>query len=271
MNIKTILTGLCLAATLSMSTSCDFSPENMNIMARKGAGKDYFRDSEKWGKVITQTIESDDFTHIALSGNADIHIHQGIFSTLEIQGNERAIAGNNIQVKDGTLTVAKKDSISGTLPSIKLIVTVPTLESIHVSGAGDIEMKDTLVFDNNLTLNISGAGDIDIDRLKCKNFALNISGAGDVKAQKIKCKTATLQISGAGDVKADLKGDNIDVAISGAGDADLDVKCDQLTVAASGTGEVELSGECRHMTKRVSGMSGIDSKELTIHEGISLQ
>ena len=74
MNIKHFCFALGLSVTLFDMTSCNFSPETKEQIARKAAGKDYFRDSEKWGKVVTQTIGLDAFAHIVMDGNADIDV-----------------------------------------------------------------------------------------------------------------------------------------------------------------------------------------------------
>ena len=272
MHLNKIILAITLGILISSMTSCTMSKDELKRIVRKEAGKDDYRDSKKWGKVITKTLDLTEFTHINLAGNADIKFRQGDAVSVEAYGNELAIEGNDIRVEDGILLVEKKPDADRKLPSIKLTITAPTLESIHVAGAGDIEMKDTIELSNDLNITIAGAGDVDIDRLKCQNFCLQISGAGDIKAEKIKCKgKADIQIRGAGDMKADVKANNISVQISGAGDADLDVKCQDISVIASGTGEVELKGECGHLTKRSSGMASIDSRNLAIHENIVIQ
>ena len=271
-NIYRTIMLISLGIALSSLASCNFSTEDMKRIVRKEAGKDDYRDSEKWGKVMTKTLTLDDFTHINLEGNADIKFRQGDELSVEAYGNEHAINGNDIKVVDGTLQVSLKPNADKRQPTIRLTITAPTLESIHVSGAGDIELKDTIDLGNDLDISISGAGDVEIDRLKAKSFSLQISGAGDITAQKIKCKKkADISISGNGDMKADVKANDIQVTISGAGDADLDVKCQNLTVTAGGTGEIELKGECAHLTKQSSGKASIDSRKLAIHEGIKIQ
>lgn len=267
-----IIFAISLWLALLSTTSCTMSSEDLKRIVRKEAGKDDYRDSEKWGKVVTKTLSLNDFTHINLSSNADIKFRQGEEFTAEAYGNEKAIAFYDINVADGILLVNHKKDHPLNVPSIRLVITAPTLESINVSGAGDIELKDTIEFANDLTINIAGAGDVEINRLKCKNFSLHISGAGDIEAQKIKCKgKADIQISGAGDLKADIRANDINVAINGAGDADLDVKCKNINVTTSGAGEVELEGECESLTKHSSGMASIDSRNLTIHEVVKIQ
>ena len=271
MNIKHFCIALGLGITLFNMTSCNLSAETKQRIVRKAAGKDDFRDSEKWGKVVTKTLNLADFTHISLLGNADIKFTQGETLKVEACGNEKAIAENDISVKDGLLTIKHKESAPDQVPTIKLLITAPNLESIFVAGTGDIDLKDKAEFPGILDIIISGTGDVDIEQVKCRELTISISGAGDINAQKIKSRKASIAISGAGDLTADLKANDINVKINGAGNADLDVKCRNLNVTANGTGEVELKGECAHLTKQSGGLSSIDSRKLTIHEGVVIQ
>ena len=251
MRLYQYIIAICIGIALFSMTSCTMSKDELKRIVRKEAGKDDFRDSEKWGKVVKTAIACDTFTHIELTGNADVKFKQGDEQSVEVQGNEKAIAEHDIDVKDGILTVKRKDENKTTIPSIKLVVTAPNLESIEVAGAGDIDMKDETEL----------AGDLSV----------HISGAGDISAQKIKCKKADVQISGTGDMTADLKANDINVEISGAGDANLDVKCQNLTVWAGGTGEIDLKGECSHLTKRSGGMASIDSRRLRVSSNIKIE
>lgn len=271
MSIKHFCIALSLGLTLIGVSSCNYSGDQIRRIVRKEAGKDDFRDSKKWGKVVKQTLQVDEFTRIHLQGTADIKFKQGEDFTVEANGNEKAIAYYDISVADGTLSVNHKKGTPMNVPSIKLVITAPNLESIDVSGAGDVDLKDKAEFSGDLVIKISGAGDVEVEQVKCENFSIHISGAGDITADKIKCKKADINISGAGDMKADLKANDINVDISGAGDANLTVKCQNLNVIAGGTGEIDLKGECAHLKKQVGGMASIDSRQLAIHEGIVIQ
>lgn len=230
-----------------------------------------YRDSQTWGKVIIKTLDLDMFTNINLTSDADIKFVQGDQIAIEAYGNEKAIAEHDIMVKDGILTVAKKDGSTGTVPSITIIVKAPILESINVSGSGDVDIENTAEFDYNLSIDVSGSGDIELDQITCHALNINISGAGDIDAKEIKCANTNILISGAGDMKADIKANDIKVQISGAGDAELDVKCQNLAIHANGTGEIELKGKCTNLTKQSSGLASIDTRQLTIQENISIQ
>ncbi|MCH5175934.1 MAG: DUF2807 domain-containing protein [Prevotellaceae bacterium] len=245
-------------------TACTSSIKDAAKIISKKAHDNDFRDSEKWGKVITKPIEVSQFSHIYLAGNVDIKFTQGDSFSVEAYGNEKAIDANDIRVEGNALAVSKKEGVKGNVPTIKLLITAPSIESVDVAGAGDIVFKGETELAGDLDLTLSGAGDIDINKLKCNDLTITISGAGDVTAKKIKSEKATIKISGAGDIDAAIRATDISLTISGAGDADLDVQCDNLIVQASGTGDVDLKGECVNLTKSSSGMSSIDSRKLTV-------
>ena len=146
MNMKHLLGALSLVLAILSITSCNFSSDELNRIARKEAGKDDFRDSEKWGKVVTQTLTLDAFTHIDLQGSADIKFTQGDTFKVEAFGNEKAIANNDISVANGTLVVKHAQGAPNRVPTIKLLITAPNLESIDVSGSGDIDLKEKSEF-----------------------------------------------------------------------------------------------------------------------------
>lgn len=246
---------ICLCISALCMAACNFSVSHT---------KDGFRDSEKWGKVVTKTIEVQPFSEIILSGNVDIRFTQGDTLKVEAYGNEKAIESKNITSNNNILIVSKKEDAPNNAPTIKLLITAPSLERVNVTGAGDIDFKGEIVLEGNLDLNVSGAGNVNINKLVCNDLDIKITGAGDVTANKITSQKATIQTCGAGDVDASIKATDILLTISGAGDADLNVKCDNLIVISAGAGDVELKGECTNLTKTTSGMASIDSRKLSV-------
>ena len=259
-----IAIGLSVSVMGMSLTACTSSIKDAAEIISKNARDNDFRDSEKWGKVITRPLDVSPFSHIYLAGNVDVTFTQGDSLSVEAYGNEKAIDANDIRVEGDVLTVSRAEGSKGNIPSVKLLVTAPSIESVDVAGAGDIDFKGETKLTGNLDLTISGAGDVDINKLKCCVLNIKISGAGDVTAKKIACEKAELQISGAGDIDASIKATDISISISGAGDADMNVKCDNLTVRAGGTGDVELKGECVNLTKSSGGMASIDSRKLMV-------
>ena len=272
-HIITALSVGWLAFTLS---ACNFTNEEKEQMIKSKNGKDYFRDSEKWGKVVSQTLELDAFAHIVMDGNADIDLRQGEAFNVEVTGNEKAIEANDIRVEaaqregENTLHVIAKKSARN-LPSIKLNITVPDLRSVKVNGDGDLEIKGDDFYTGDLDIEINGDGDFEAPHVDCRKLQVIINGDGDVIAKKFSCEDATLQINGDGDITTDLKANNIDLQLTSDGEANLDVKCDNLTVSAGGSGEVKLKGKCKNLTKQSFGKASLDSRRLQVSGNIKIK
>jgi LEA14-like dessication related protein len=271
-----IITLLCFGWAVFSFTSCNFTLEQKEQMIKSRNGKDYFRDSEKWGKVVTKTLELEPFAHIVMDGNADIDLRQGEDFSVEVTGNEKAIEANDIKVEkaekegDNTLHVVAKDAPRN-LPSIKLKIIVPNLRSVKVNGDGDLEIKGDDFFTGNLDIEINGDGDFEAPHVDCAKLNIIINGDGDVVAKKFNCEDVTIQMDGNGDITTDLKANNINLQLTSDGEANLDVKCDNLIVSAGGSGDVKLKGKCHNLTKQSFGKASLDSRRLQVTGNIKIQ
>ena len=62
-------------------------------MIKSKNGKDYFRDSQKWGKVVTQALDLGPFAHIVMDDNADIDLRQGEEFSVEVNHSGESAEG----------------------------------------------------------------------------------------------------------------------------------------------------------------------------------
>ncbi len=266
MKHRTLILTAFMALTATMLASCEFSRSDLKIMVKSSQGKDSYRDSDKWGKVTTKPIDTgtDDITSITVDGSADVDIEQAESISIEVEGNEKAIDGHAIEIKDDELYVYnRKDQKYKNCPSIKIKIKAPNINKVTINGAGDVDIEKDYTIDNTLNVTINGAGDVEAESLTCENMNITIHGAGDMNAKKVKCKNAAeIQVSGAGDIKADIEANSINASISGAGDANLKVDCNNLYASVSGTGDIVLKGKCINFKKHESAKGSIDSRSL---------
>ena len=276
MKLYQYIIAIGIAFAVFSLTSCNFTTEEKQQMIKSKNGKDYFRNSEKWGKVVTKTLELEPFAHIVMDGNADIDLRQGDEFSIEATGNEKAIEANDIRVEEAqkegenTLHVITKNATRN-LPSIKLNITVPNLRSVKVNGDGDLEIKGDDFFTGDLDIQVNGDGDFEAPHVNCGKLRIIINGDGDVIAKKLYCEDATIQLDGNGDITTDLTANNIDLQLSSDGEANLDVKCDNLNVSAGGSGEVKLNGKCKNLTKQSFGKASLDSRRLQVSGDIKIK
>ena len=188
------------------------------------------------------------FTGVSLGISGDLYITQGSPQKVVVQ------AENNIDeietvVKDGVLRI-KTDNWNSNIKGAKIWVTMPEVESLNVSGSGDI-VAETPINADELELKVSGSGTIDISELKGDEIGAAISGSGDIKLAG-SADEMELRISGSGSVYADgLKLSECGIKISGSGSCKIDVT-EELDVSISGSGRVTYYSNPQ-IDARVSG------------------
>lgn len=261
-------------------TSCD--PNQGRV--QKG-----FRDSEKWGKVITRDIQLDDFTMISNYSIADIIFTQSDTVRYTIEGNEKAFDHFKFTVDYDSVANCKRlvvdspKTYSG--PSIRLYISAPTLDVVYLWRYGDFDIKDSVSFDD-LFLTNHGNGNIDISHLNAKKLVLTIGGYGDINIRHLTCNALDATIHGfsyGGDIKirdakvdtyaslvtmehgnidADITAQKIIASTSDEGDVYLKVDCDTLSIQSSACGDVEVEGQTKVLKRFRRALGTTNAKRL---------
>ena len=188
------------------------------------------------------------FTGVSLGISGDLYITQGSPQKVVVQAENNMDEIETV-VKDGVLRI-KTDNWNSKIKGAKIWVTMPEVESLNVSGSGDI-VAETPINADELELKVSGSGTIDISELKGDEIGAAISGSGDIKLAG-SADEMELRISGSGSVYADgLKVSEFGIKISGSGSCKIDVT-GELDASISGSGRVTYYGNPQ-IDARVSG------------------
>lgn len=278
-----ILAGM-LMMTSSM-TSCTGSSIGTGNAFAYNDRYDDFRDSQTWGKVVTEELPVAAFSGIDLGGCADIDFYQDDDMSVAIIGNEKAVALYEVTVKGDMLTVRMKNGkkANNNVPQVLIEVHAPALWKVKSTGTGDVELKHAVTLEGDLTVTLSGTGDMDADALTCHKLSVKQTGTGDADVESLKCdvlevassgtgdtdmdgtvKRADVRVTGTGDADLKLKADEVKVAATGTGDVDLNVKCGRLDINAGGTATVEAKGKCTELVKQSRGLAKVRTKELKV-------
>jgi hypothetical protein len=194
------------------------------------------------------------FSGISLAAPMKMELVQGDTESLALEGDAEALANIETVVENGTLMIRSRSRWSfGKAPQIRAFVTAKSIESLRISGSGDIATPS--LRSNALKLSISGSGDIRIGTLAAASLDVSVSGSGDITVAG-KTDSISAGISGAGDVKAGkLETRTGKVSIAGAGDVTVWTK-ESLTVKISGAGDVRYFGDPA-LTKSVAGVGSV--------------
>lgn len=211
------------------------------------------------GKVVTIERSVGEYEAVAVAGWFDINLVDGREGELSIKGEENLLEYIITEVKNGKLTIKVKKGYN--LQSSKwkegILVTVPVEEinSVSLSGSGDIVGKDVLRADDFSAV-MSGSGDISLS-VEADNLKTVISGSGDIELSG-KARDFEVTVSGSGDVDAfDLTADHVTANVSGS--ADIKVTANEsLKARVSGSGDILYKGDPEKVDSKASGSGDIN-------------
>lgn len=175
---------------------------------------------------ITKQFRIKSFDRIDVANAIDIEVRKGGFDIVaDLSPGETEYL--SVKSENGVL-VARFNRPAGNWmagknrKSPRLIVTMPTLRGITLSGASDGDITDS--FDTEeLDIALSGAADLTVKDITANRIRLKASGASDTKLSG-RTRLLDVDISGASDLKAyELTAAEAIIRASGASDASITV------------------------------------------------
>ena len=192
-----------------------------------------------------------------MAGFFDVKLIEGKEGNITITGGENLLEYIVTEVKDGKLILKTEKGVN-LQPShrngIKITIPVEQINSVYLSGSGDITSEKTLTADS-FKATISGSGDISLD-LAVKELKTSISGSGDIELTG-NTDTFDLSISGSGDIDAfKLAANHVDVSVSGSGDIKVTAN-KSIKARVSGSGDINYRGNPEKVDTKSSGSGDI--------------
>ena len=137
---------------------------------------------------------------------------------------------------------------------IAVYITVKDLNSIKVSGSGDVTLKEGITA-NSLKLMVRGSGNIE-GKIDVKTLESRISGSGSVKLWG-SAESSTVRIAGSGNFTArNLVTQNSAVRVSGSGHAEINAN-DKVDATVHGSADVSYTGTAKIINSAKSGSGEI--------------
>jgi hypothetical protein len=189
------------------------------------------------GRVVEKTFEVSDFSGVTLATFGDLYIEMGEEESLRVEAEKNLVEYFEVTTENGMLKIDDRDFVAlhPTKP-VKFYLTAKELDTIVLSGSGDIDAPD--LEGKQISITISGSGDLKADDLSADEIALKISGSGSLGVEGSQAKRQGIAISGSGDVRIDdLEADDLQVRIDGSGSVRIsggDAKEQRVSVYGSG-------------------------------------
>jgi hypothetical protein len=184
----------------------------------------------------------DAFTAIDLQGLMAAEVRVGSAISVDVQGEADLAKLVSTTVKGGTLVIDTPDDFKK-----------------HLKGRNDNKLKVVITMPALARVTISGTGAIEVDGLAQKTLDASISGTGSLKL-KGRADTLKLGIQGTGEVRAkDLVASAVDVTVQGTAEAVVHAT-KSFEANVMGTAMVKVHGKPASVKKNVAGTAMIDVK-----------
>jgi hypothetical protein len=200
------------------------------------------------------------FNAVNVAGPFDVDIIQGATESVKVEAPADIMDRILTEVNNGVLKIYNKrdtwdwGNFWGHHKKILVHVTVKDINSINISGSGDVSFRDGITA-NSLKLRISGSGDM-TGKLNAKTLESSITGSGDMKLSG-NAESSTVSVVGSGDFTArNLLTVSSAVRVSGSGDAEVNAS-DRVDAAVNGSGDVRYTGAAKNINSRKNGSGDI--------------
>ena len=209
------------------------------------------------GHVVDETRDLDGFTGVHASTGIDVYLTQGDDFEVRVEADEN-LHEVILTEREGSMLVIKTDRVNiRNAKSKKVHVTIPELESLKISSAGDCVGQNAFTCDE-LRISISSAGDLRLE-VDAQRIDLDISSSGDADLSG-SADVFDVSLSSAGDLNAfDLIARKVDVNVSSAGDARVHAT-EEISASASSAGNIYYKGDARVVHSQSSSAGNISHR-----------
>ena len=191
-----------------------------------------------YGDAEERSFELEEFRSFMVSCSADVEIAQGDKQQVTVRGESNILDMFNTDVKNGSWNI-DTDKCYSSKKGVKVMITMPDLESIKINGSGDVSSLGILST-KDISIEINGSGDVALE-LNSDEVRTEIDGSGDVTLSG-ECHSMDIDVNGSGDIKAfGLNTGDCDVDVNGSGDTRLNIS-GHMKVNVNGSGDVHYKG-----------------------------
>lgn len=194
------------------------------------------------GPVVTEVRNHTGFSGIDLRISGDVFFQEDSVYKVEVHAHQNILDVMDTYVSNNRLVIRFENDVRVRAHEpVKLIIRGPSLNSLRISGSGNITTTGT-IDPSSMELDISGSGNIHMTELVAGHVDATISGSGNIKVDAGTVPSEKLRISGSGNI--DVGGVNaVTATVKTSGSGDTRVNASQnLEVTITGSGNVYYKG-----------------------------
>ncbi len=216
------------------------------------------------GKIVTDTRPVAAFSKIKSTSSGNVIFKQGDKRELIIEADDNIWEKVTTDVSENGELVLGLQNGSYNNIRLKFIITNPTLEGVHISGSGSVNVE-TPIESKQLTSTISGSGSLRYMDGKASKHSVSISGSGSVSAAKLQADEVSVFINGSGSA-AVYSARTLNSTIPGSGSLDVDGMSDALQIVSeiSGSGSIRFknNGKAQKHDITIRGSGSVVAEKL---------
>ena len=165
------------------------------------------------GVKSSETREVGAFRAVELSGSPNVEITIGDKPEVVVEADDNVVPIILTEVSNGTLRIYNKAGFNTSI-GVNVRIVTPTLESVTISGSGDIHIAK--LKEKSFAATISGSGSVKAEG-EADSVQAKVTGSGGIDLTKVAAKKATAVVSGSGGIKVNASED-LSANITGSGD-----------------------------------------------------
>lgn len=168
------------------------------------------------GNIISENRSVANFTGVSANGDTDVYVSYGPEFSVVVRGSSNLVPHFKTQVVNNVLHL-KFENVNVSDDDIDVMVTMPTVNKVAISGSGDVEIKGSFPAVSNLEASVTGSGDIEVENnITIDRLNVDISGSGEVDFERVTAKIANVNLTGSGEIKFQVS-ETLKARITGSG------------------------------------------------------
>lgn len=195
---------------------------------------------------------SDDITELRLDTSGDVTVELGEPSLTVI--TTKKMHELLTIAEDDTTLVLDQRPMFGLRPHVEYVLTVRSLDAVHVDGSGHVTADFSHTAQPRITLD--GSGQIVAQGLDAQALTIELDGSGSIRLDGT-VDTATFSLDGSGSITArDLAVRAGTLSLGGSGSIDANVT-GEVDAHLEGSGSMRIEGGARVISREVEGSGDI--------------
>lgn len=165
------------------------------------------------GKAVSEHRSVGAFTAVELAGSNTVAVHVGPSRSVVVHGDDNLVGRVTTVVRGGRLVIADRPGSFATRAPMSVTVTVPSLDTLVLSGSGNVGVVGVNTL--RLALTLTGSGNV-VAAGSAATLDVSLAGSGTAQLRSLTARDVHATVSGSGAISVTATG-SLDARVPGSG------------------------------------------------------